>query len=116
MGQHALMKRARWDRSAWAFSAEKMQKVGLFETERFFLDLYCLEPGQSQKPHAHDGCDKLYVVSEGRGRFRVGDESLELAAGEAVLAESGEVHGIENDSGARLVVLTFMSPPPGKSA
>ena len=108
------MKVVRWDESARAFSPEKMKKVGLFETERFFLDLYCLEPGQAQKPHAHDGCDKVYLVVEGTARVRVGDEERALARGEAVIAESGELHGIANDSGARLVVLTFMSPPPGK--
>jgi quercetin dioxygenase-like cupin family protein len=108
------MKVVRWDESARAFSSEKMKKVGLFETERFFLDLYCLEPGQSQKPHAHEGCDKVYLVVEGRAKVRVGDQERALARGEAVLAESGEVHGIENDSEARLVVLTFMCPPPGK--
>jgi mannose-6-phosphate isomerase-like protein (cupin superfamily) len=106
------MKVVRWDASAWAFSAEKMKKVGLFESERFFLDLYCLEPGQSQKPHAHAGSDKVYLVVEGRGRFRVGDDERELGAGEGVLAGSGEVHGVENRSSGRLVVLTWMSPPP----
>ena len=110
------MKVVRWDESAWAFSAEKLAKVGLFSTERFFLDLYCLEPGQSQKPHAHAGSDKVYLVAAGRGRFRVGDDERELGAGEAVMAGAGEVHGIRNDSGARLVVLTLMAPPPEKHA
>jgi len=105
-----------WGASAWSFSSEKLSKVPLFESERFFLDLYCLEPGQSQKPHAHAGCDKVYLVVEGRGRFRVDEFERELGAGEAVMAGSGEVHGIENQSGARLVVLTLMAPPPGKSA
>lgn len=102
----------RWDREAWRFSAEKMQKVGLFSSERFFLDLYCLEPGQAQKPHAHQGSDKVYLVVEGTGRFRVGDDEAALSPGEGVLAASGEVHGIVNDSDARLVVLTWMAPPP----
>jgi mannose-6-phosphate isomerase-like protein (cupin superfamily) len=106
------MKVQRWDASAWAWKSEKLAKVPLFASERFFLDLYCLEPGQSQKPHAHEGCDKVYLVTEGRGRFRVGDVERELGAGEAVMAGSGEIHGIENDSGARLVVLTWMAPPP----
>jgi mannose-6-phosphate isomerase-like protein (cupin superfamily) len=110
------MRVQRWDASAWAWKSEKLSKVPLFESERFFLDLYCLEPGQSQKPHAHVGCDKVYLVTEGRGRFRVGDGERELGPGEAVMASSGEVHGIENDSGARLVVLTLMAPPPGKSS
>jgi quercetin dioxygenase-like cupin family protein len=110
------MKIVRWDRPAWRFAGEKMQKVGLFASERFFCDVYCLEPGQEQRPHAHDGSDKVYLVVEGSGRFRVGDEERTLAAGEATLAAPGEVHGIANDSGARLVVLTFMSPPPVRPA
>ena len=106
------MKIVRWDAAAHRFSSEKMQKVGLFSSERFFLDLYCLEPGQSQKPHAHDGSDKVYLVLEGRGRFRVATEEQSLGAGEGVMAGSGDVHGIVNDSEERLVVLTLMAPPP----
>ena len=105
-----------WGESAWEFSREKLSKVPLFESERFFLDLYCLEPGQSQRPHAHEGCDKVYLVTEGRGLFRVGEVERELGPGEAVMASSGVVHGIDNDSGARLVVLTMMAPPPKKGA
>ena len=70
----------RWDSRAWRFADEKMQKVGLFSTERFFLDLYCLEPGQSQKAHAHDGSDKVYLVVEGSGRLRIGDEEAGVEA------------------------------------
>ena len=36
-----------------AFSDDKLKKHNLFQTARFFLDVYCLKPGQSQKPHAH---------------------------------------------------------------
>ena len=39
-------------RSERRFSTEKMQKVNLFETERMFADIYCLEPGQEQKNRA----------------------------------------------------------------
>lgn len=110
------MKVLRWDAPAWSFSSEKMKKVGLFASERFFLDLYCLEPGQSQTPHAHAGSDKVYLVTEGRARVRVGDEERTLAAGEAAIAPSGEPHGLSNDSGERAVLLVLMAPPPGKSA
>ena len=110
------MKVVRWDASAWAFSPDKLKKVGLFQTERFFLDLYCLEPGQSQTPHAHAGADKLYLVAQGRARVQIGDEQRSLVAGEGVLAASGEVHGLVNDSGERAVVLTLMAPPPAKGA
>jgi len=32
------------------FSPEKMKKNGVFETDRFFCDTYCFEPGQEQSP------------------------------------------------------------------
>ena len=106
------MKVVRWDAEARRFSSEKMQKVGLFSSDGFFLDLYCLEPGQTQKPHTHEGSEKVYLVQEGSGRFQIGDNEKTLGPGEAVMAASGELHGIVNDSQARLVVLTLMVPPP----
>ena len=115
MGEHvegAGGKVVRWDASARRFSSEKMQKVGLFATERFFLDLYCLEPGQSQKTHAHAHSDKVYLVVEGSGLFTAGERGVRLSPGEALLVEPGEVHGVLNDTAERLVVLTWMTPPP----
>ena len=94
------------------FSPEGLRKINLFETARFFLDLYCLEPGQSQKPHTHAENDKIYLVQEGTGRFQVGDAEALLSMGEAVLAAAGQVHGVFNDGPDRLVVLTFMAPHP----
>jgi mannose-6-phosphate isomerase-like protein (cupin superfamily) len=94
------------------FDPARMRKSTLFETPRFFCDLYCLESGQSQSPHAHDGSDKVYVVLEGEGLFRVGDEEEALEAGQAVLAPSGELHGVANEGPERLVCLVFMAPHP----
>ncbi|MFL5300522.1 MAG: cupin domain-containing protein [Anaeromyxobacteraceae bacterium] len=72
------------------FDAGKMQKLNLFETPRFFCDVYCLEPGQAQKPHRHEGADKVY----------------------AVLAPAGLDHGVENAGPARAALLVFMAPRP----
>jgi mannose-6-phosphate isomerase-like protein (cupin superfamily) len=94
------------------FDAGKMRKNNLFETARFFCDLYCLEPGQAQAPHTHEGSDKVYVVLEGEGSFRVGEEVTALEAGQAVLARSGEIHGVANEGPERLVCLVFMAPHP----
>jgi quercetin dioxygenase-like cupin family protein len=94
------------------FSAEKMQKINLFETGRMFCDIYCLEPGQSQKPHAHAGADKVYFVLEGEGEFSVGEERRSLAAGHAILAPAEVNHGVRNATGERLTDLVFMAPKP----
>ncbi len=95
----------RWD-------ASKLQKVNLFDTPRFFCDVYCLEPGQAQKPHRHDGADKVYAVLEGEVRVRVGAESATVTAGAAVLAPAGEDHGVENPGPSRAALLVFMAPRP----
>jgi mannose-6-phosphate isomerase-like protein (cupin superfamily) len=94
------------------FSPDKMKKNGLFETSRFFCDVYCLEPGQAQAPHGHEGSDKVYYVIEGRARFEIAAENKELGAGEAALAVAGERHGVANPGPDRLVLLVFMAPKP----
>ena len=91
------------------FDAAKMQKINLFETPRFFFDVYCLEAGQAQKPHRHEGADKVYAVLEGTVVARVGGESATLTAGDSVLAPAGEDHGVENPGPGRAAMLVFMA-------
>ena len=93
-------------------SLDKMAKVALASTERALLDLYCVAPGQAQKPHSHGGEDKIYYVLEGAGRFTLGAESERLEAGEALVAPAGVEHGLLNDGAAPLLVLVVVTPPP----
>lgn len=94
------------------FAVDKMQKLNLFETERFFCDVYCLEPGQEQKAHAHAGSDKVYAVLEGEVEARIGAETALLGPGDAVHAPAGSEHGVKNRGPARAALLVFMAPRP----
>jgi len=94
------------------FSEEKMAKVNLFESERFFVDVYGLEPGQSQKPHAHEASDKIYVVVEGSARVRIGTEEAVVGEGAVAHVPAGAVHSVENPGDARATLLVFMAPKP----
>jgi len=94
------------------FSDEKLKKHNLFQTERFFLDVYCLKPGQAQKPHAHEGADKVYLVLEGQCRFTVEGDVREHGEGTAVFAPAGSQHGVENPGPAQARLLVMMAPPP----
>ena len=92
------------------FSSEKMKKNSIFQTNRFFCDIYCFEPGQEQKGHIHGEQDKVYLVLEGQGTFRVGAETQILEAGQGTLAPAGEEHGVKNHTSGRLRVLVFVAP------
>jgi mannose-6-phosphate isomerase-like protein (cupin superfamily) len=47
------------------FDEARMAKIALATTGRCQLDLYCVAPGQSQRPHTHGDQDKIYFVLEG---------------------------------------------------
>jgi len=94
------------------FAPDKMKKNSIFETDRFFCDLYCLEPGQAQNPHAHEGSDKVYFVIEGKGCFQIGQEERDLQEKEIAIACSGQRHGVSNPGPGRLVLLVFVAPKP----
>ena len=94
------------------FSDEKMQKLPLFESTRYFCDLYCLKPGQDQRIHSHAESDKIYVVLEGKGLFHIAGEERELGQGETVIAKPGQDHGVRNSTTDNLVLLVFMTPRP----
>ena len=94
------------------FSAEKMKKNNLFQTSRFFCDVYGFEPGQVQKGHIHGDQDKVYIVLDGQGTFQVGNEEQVLGPGQAVMAPAGMEHGVRNHTQQRLSVLVFVAPNP----
>jgi mannose-6-phosphate isomerase-like protein (cupin superfamily) len=94
------------------FSEDKMQKLAVFESAKYFCDLYCLKPGQDQRIHQHAESDKIYVVLQGRGLFHIAGEESELIEGQAVIARPGQDHGVKNSSEEELVLLVFMTPRP----
>jgi mannose-6-phosphate isomerase-like protein (cupin superfamily) len=94
------------------FSPEKMKKNNIFQTSRFFCDVYCFEPGQEQKGHVHGDQDKVYLVLEGQGTFTVGSDQQVLGPGQGTLAPAGEPHGVTNHTADRLKVLVFVAPNP----
>jgi quercetin dioxygenase-like cupin family protein len=94
------------------FSDEKMQKIPVFGSEKYFFDLYCLRSGQDQRVHAHPESDKIYFVLRGTGRFHIGEQEQDLGPGQTVVARPNQLHGVKNISADDLVLLVFMSPRP----
>ena len=95
------------------FSLDKMAKIALATTDRAQLDLYCVAPGQSQKPHTprRPGQDLLRARGQ-RAASRSAAQQERLAAGEALVAPAGVEHGLVNDGTEPLLVLVVVTPPP----
>jgi quercetin dioxygenase-like cupin family protein len=95
---------------------DKLAKHGLFETPRFFADVYVLRPGQAQAVHRHAGEDKCYYVLSGAGTVTTGTARIPVRPGQIVHCPAGEDHGVENggaDGDLRLLVFMAPHPRPG---
>jgi quercetin dioxygenase-like cupin family protein len=73
--------------------------------------LWRLEPGQASTRHRHARQDELYVLLEGRGRVRVGDDLLTLEPLSALYVEADTVRQVFNDTDADALWLVVGAPP-----
>jgi uncharacterized cupin superfamily protein len=73
--------------------------------------LWRLVPGQASTRHRHFEQTELYVVLEGTGRIRVGDELLTLPPLSAVAVEPATVRQVFNDTDRDALWLVAGAPP-----
>lgn len=91
---------------------DKPAKVNLFQTARFFADVWVLSPGQAQAAHRHEREDKLVQVLSGVALARTGAQTHRLRAGQLLFCPAGEEHTLENPGAEDLRVLVVMTPHP----
>ena len=97
------------------FAPDKPAKTALFGSDRMACDVVGMAPGQQQRPHVHEECDKLYTVIEGCGNFNVNGELREVGEKNVVYVQAGVEHSVKNDGGANLTLLVVLSPSPRAS-
>jgi uncharacterized cupin superfamily protein len=73
--------------------------------------LWRLEPGQASTKHHHREEEELYVLLEGSGRIRIGEEVLTLEPLDSLLIEPATVRQLFNDSDADQLWLVVGAPP-----
>jgi len=74
--------------------------------------LWRIEPGQASTRHRHPVTEELYVLLEGTGRVRIGDEEpLTLAPLDAFLVEPATARQLFNDTEADQLWLVVGAPP-----
>lgn len=73
--------------------------------------MWRLEPGQASTRHKHFSQEELYVLLEGEGRVRIGDEVLTLAPMDTLLIEPDTVRQLFNDTDEDQLWLVVGAPP-----
>ena len=81
------------------------------EAELLSARLWRLEPGQASTKHRHRTQEELYVLLEGTGRIRIGDEVLTLEPRASLVVEPDTVRQLFNDTGADQLWLVMGAPP-----
>ncbi len=93
---------------------------GQFGTENLSVTWVEGEPGSEQNVHSHEGREQVYVIVQGQGAMRVGDEVQEVGPGTLIYVPPGTGHSIKNIGDERLIYVSSTSPPfeiaPGNSA
>ena len=73
--------------------------------------LWRLAPGQASTKHRHRTQEELYVLLEGTGRIRIGDEVLTLEPRASLVVEPDTVRQLFNDTDADQLWLVMGAPP-----
>ena len=85
--------------------------AGQFGAENLAVTWVEGEPGSEQAVHSHDGREQVYVVVQGTGAMRVGDEVEEVSRGTLILVPPNTDHSIKNIGEETLIYVSSTSPP-----
>jgi quercetin dioxygenase-like cupin family protein len=81
------------------------------EATRMGARLWRLAPGQTITKHRHLEQEELYVLLEGEGRMRIGDDVLTLSPLDTILIGPETVRQAFNDTDADQLWLVVGAPP-----
>jgi quercetin dioxygenase-like cupin family protein len=73
--------------------------------------LWRLRPGQASTRHRHRSTTELYLLVEGTGRIRVGDDLHTLEPLSSLVVDPSEVRQLFNDTDADQLWLVVGAPP-----
>ena len=81
------------------------------EAQQVSARLWRLEPGQASTKHRHRSQEELYVLLEGTGRMRIGEEVLTLEPRASLVVDPATVRQLFNDTDADQLWLVMGAPP-----
>jgi uncharacterized cupin superfamily protein len=81
------------------------------EAQTLGARLWRLRPGQASTRHRHRSTTELYLLVEGTGRIRVGEDLHTLEPLDSVLVDPDEIRQLFNDTDADQLWLAVGAPP-----
>jgi quercetin dioxygenase-like cupin family protein len=93
------------------FSRTSARRIRTLATDRFAIDLWCLEPGQATPVLRLPDQDVSYLVIGGRSWFVTDEGEIGLDPMGTLLVPAGVVHGIDNRGVDPLIVVATVAPP-----
>ena len=100
-------------RAAVAPSPSRPATATIHDSADARLVVFRLAPGQAVPPHRNASTVMLTVL-EGEGVLSGGDGERACRAGEVVLYEPNEQHGMRATGGGELLLLAVITPRPGE--
>lgn len=94
------------------FEEGEVVRRPVFETERLFTQLLCLDRNQSYGPVGDPGADASLTIIAGEAVFVVDRRRKRLQQWGTVLVPAGAQVSVTNASADPLVVLMVTAPPP----
>ena len=69
-------------------------------------------PAKAPTPtRGREPLEEIYYFTQGQGRIWIGDDHVDVAAGDAILVPAGVPHGFENNGTSPLRVVLFFGKP-----
>lgn len=82
------------------------------ESEHSVVVAWHVEPGQTIAPHVHPGGQDTWTVLSGHGEYQIDEQGtfVKVTAGDVVVAEKGQVHGVKCTSHEPLRFISVVAP------
>ncbi len=80
------------------------------EAELCSLAEETLPAGRAVTRHYHLKTEEIYYILRGEGQMTIGDETREVAAGDAVFIPRGETHTLSNTGAEPMTILLVCGP------
>ena len=99
-------------RDSVRFDEEVVTHETLFETDRLWSEVACLDRNQTLGPIVDDDSDAIFTIVAGEAVFVVGRDRQRLKQWRTVLVPAGVEVTVTNASTEPLVLMVVAAPPP----